>query len=352
MFVLTNKINWQKITLLFIVFIIIVFALRLFIFTLTPFFLGIIIALIIDKPVSLMARKIPRGIAVMIMIILVITVFLLLAFFLITNSVYELTYLIKYLPQYHDQIMDFLDELLLKLQDFFERIPNTISNVLQQNLNNLYSRGENILSSMIERILNMTFNIPNVLLILLFTIISAFFLSKDKEKIIAYFTTKLDYTDKERSSVFKDIFTYSKIQLIIMTNTSILTGLVFYFLKYPYIIILALIAGILDLIPVVGPGAILWPIIIINVIFNLKHAIIIFILYIIIISIRPILESRILGKRIGVHPLILLLGVYIGLKTLGFQGVILAPISIIMFKAVYDAGLDGIDFFWLKQKKE
>ncbi|NLM96831.1 MAG: AI-2E family transporter, partial [Halanaerobiaceae bacterium] len=59
-----------------------------------------------------------------------------------------------------------------------------------------------------------------------------------------------------------------------------------------------------------------------------------------------------LGKRIGVHPLILLLGVYIGLKTLGFQGVILAPISIIMFKAVYDAGLEDIYFSCLKQKKE
>lgn len=110
----------------------------------------------------------------MIMILVVIIVFLLLAFFLITNSVYELSFLIKYLPQYHDQIMDFLEELLLKLQDFFERIPNTVSNVLQQNLNNLYKRGENILSNMIEKILNMTFNIPNVFLILLFTIISAF----------------------------------------------------------------------------------------------------------------------------------------------------------------------------------
>ena len=120
MFLLTNKIDWKKIALHFIVFIIIVFALRLFIFTLTPFFLGIVIAFIIDRPVSLMSRKIPRGIAVMIMILVVIIVFLLLAFFLITNSVYELSFLIKYLPQYHDQIMDFLEELLLKLQDFLK----------------------------------------------------------------------------------------------------------------------------------------------------------------------------------------------------------------------------------------
>lgn len=334
-----SDINWKKPLFLLLIFTIIFLALRIFIFFLTPFFFGIIIAIIIDKPVSFMSRKIPRSLAVLIMIVLVISISLLIATFLITNSIYELTYLMRYLPEYREQIMEHADNLLLRLRDFFERMPNIFTNVLQQNLDNLYNHGSSIVSNIINRIVNATFNIPNMLLILLFTIISAFFLSKDKEVLFAYLSSKTSFTDTGNSEVLKDIFTYIKVQLFIMTNTSVLTALTFSFLKYPYAIILALLAGILDLIPVLGPGAILWPVIIINIFFNIKNAIIVFIIYIIIIGTRPVLESKVLGKRIGVHPIILLLGVYVGLRTFGFQGVIVAPISIIMFKALLDAGI-------------
>lgn len=337
---LMSKLNWKRYLLFFLTFIVIIFSLRLIIFTLTPFFFGIIIATIIDRPVSFMSKRMPRTIAVLIMIVLVITISILAAFFIITNSVFELNYLLRYLPQYREQIMDFIDDLIFKLQDFFERMPNLISNVLQKNLDNLYSRGVIILSNMTERILNMTFNIPNMILILLFTIISSFYLSKDKEKLFTYFSSKFGFYNSSQSNILNDIFTYLKVQLFIMTNTSVLTAITFSLLNYPYAILLALLAGILDLIPVVGPGAILWPLIIINFIFNIKIAIVIFILYLIILGTRPILESRILGKRIGVHPLLLLIGVYVGLKLMGFQGVILAPISIIVFKAILDSGLD------------
>lgn len=318
----------------------IVIVLRFFIFTLTPFFFGLIIATIIDKPVELISRKIPRSLAVLIMLILVLSVVLLLTSFIITNSVYELIYLSRYLPQYREQIMDYVDEVLLKQQELFARMPDVISNVLQRNLDALYSRGEDVLSNIIEKIVNITFNIPGLIILLLFTIISSFFLSKDKEKIVGYLKKKIRFSDNKQTNIVNDIFSYIRVQLLIMSNTTVLTVVVFYFLKYPYAVLLALLSGILDLIPVVGPGAVLWPMIIYNVIFNPKNAVIMFVLYLIIIGARPTLESRILGRNIGVSPIILLLGVYLGLITFGFQGVILAPISIIIFKSVLNTGID------------
>lgn len=318
----------------------IVIILRFFIFTLTPFFFGLIIATIIDKPVELISKKIPRSLAVLIMVVLVLSVVLLLTSFIITNSVYELIYLSRYLPQYREQIMDYVDEALLKQQELFARMPDVISNVLQRNLDALYRRGEDVLSNIIEKTVNITFNIPGLIILLLFTIISAFFLSKDKEKIVGYLKKKTRFSDNKQSNIVNDIFSYIRVQLLIMSNTTVLTAMVFYFLNYPYAILLALLSGVLDLIPVVGPGAVLWPMIIYNVIFNPKNAVIIFILYLIIIGARPTLESRILGRNIGVSPIILLLGVYLGLITFGFQGVILAPISIIIFKSILNTGID------------
>ncbi|MTI58948.1 MAG: sporulation integral membrane protein YtvI [Firmicutes bacterium] len=338
--IILSEINWKKLLLLTIVFIMIVIILRFFIFTLTPFFFGLIIATIIDKPVELISKKIPRSLAVLIMVVLVLSVVLLLTSFIITNSVYELIYLSRYLPQYREQIMDYVDEVLLKQQELFARMPDVISNVLQRNLDALYRRGEDVLSNIIEKTVNITFNIPGLIILLLFTIISAFFLSKDKEKIVGYLKKKTRFSDNKQSNIVNDIFSYIRVQLLIMSNTTVLTAMVFYFLNYPYAILLALLSGVLDLIPVVGPGAVLWPMIIYNVIFNPKNAVVIFILYLIIIGARPTLESRILGRNIGVSPIILLLGVYLGLITFGFQGVILAPISIIIFKSILNTGID------------
>ncbi|AZO93731.1 AI-2E family transporter [Halocella sp. SP3-1] len=306
--IILSEINWKKLLLLTIVFIMIVIILRFFIFTLTPFFFGLIIATIIDKPVELISKKIPRSLAVLIMVVLVLSVVLLLTSFIITNSVYELIYLSRYLPQYREQIMDYVDEALLKQQELFARMPDVISNVLQRNLDALYRRGEDVLSNIIEKTVNITFNIPGLIILLLFTIISAFFLSKDKEKIVGYLKKKTRFSDNKQSNIVNDIFSYIRVQLLIMSNTTVLTAMVFYFLNYPYAILLALLSGVLDLIPVVGPGAVLWPMIIYNVIFNPKNAVVVFILYLIIIGARPTLESRILGRNIGVSPIILLLG--------------------------------------------
>ena len=259
-----KAVNWKKAIFLFILFLFIFLGLRVFIFILTPFFLGFLIAIIIDKPVNFMSRKIPRSLAVLIMIALVLSVSLLLAIFLITTSINELTYLIRYLPRYYEEIVDFTNNLLLRLRDFFEQLPGMFNLALYNNLENLYNYGSDIIFNITNRIVNATFNIPNMFLILLFTVISGFFISKDKELLTNYLFSRIKFIGTEYAEILTDIFTYIKVQLIIVTNTTIITALAFSLLRYPYAIILALLAGILDLIPVLGPGAIYIPVVIIN----------------------------------------------------------------------------------------
>lgn len=336
-----TNIKWKKQIILVGIFLAIVFSLKVFIFTLTPFFLALVLSLVIDRPVSMLSKKIPRNIAVLLMILIVLTVFVLLSIFIVTNTAYELIYLSRYLPEYREQIVEYIDELLLRQQEMFERMPDMVTNILTRILDNIYQRGEGYLSSMIDWSLNITFYIPGYIIILLFTIIATFFVSKDKRLILNYLRSKDKIAQVLDSSIITDIFSYLKVQLLILTNTTILTGITFTILGYPYVILLAFLNGILDLIPVIGPGAILWPLIVYNLFMsNIRSAIILFILYIILISARPVLESKILGRNIGVHPLILLLGIYIGLITMGLQGIILAPLSIITFKAILNTGLE------------
>lgn len=335
-----NKIRWKKPAIYIIVFLSIVISLKIFIFTLTPFFLALLLTFIIDRPVNLLSKKIPRNIAVLIMILIVITILILISILLITNTVYELIYLSRYLPEYRDQIVEFMDNLLLKQQELFDRMPDIVSNVLSRILDNIYQRGEDLVSNTINWSLNLTLYVPGFIIILLFTIITTFFLSKDKKLIIKYIKSKNKIAQVLESSIVKDIFSYLKVQLLIISNTTILTGITFSLLNYPYVILIAFLCGILDMIPVIGPGALLWPLIAYNIIAgSARTAAIIFVLYLILVSARPFLESKVLGKNIGVHPIVLLFGIYVGLMTLGLQGIIIAPLSIISFKALLKTGL-------------
>jgi sporulation integral membrane protein YtvI len=335
-----QNIEWKKPLIFSLVFLSIVFSLKIFIFTLTPFFLALLVSIIIDKPVCVLSKKIPRNLAVLIMILVVITIMILLSFLLITNTVYELIYLSRYLPEYRDIISEFIEDALVRLQELFDRMPDAVTNILTRILDNIYQRGESLVSSMIDWTLNITFYIPGYIVILLFTIITTFFISKDKDIILKYLRTKQKVADILNSNMIQDIFSYLKVQLLIITNTTVLTGITFSILNYPYIILIAIISGILDLIPVIGPGIILWPLIIYNIAMsNVQKAIILFVLYVILIGARYFFESKVLGKNIGVHPILLLLGIYVGLITMGLEGIILAPLSIIFFKAFWRTGL-------------
>ncbi len=321
------------------IFIVIVVSLKIIIFHLTPFFLAAVVALILEKPVVLLSKKMPRLLAVLIVLSIFILIMITLAIILSSNLISELIELGRLLPRYREQIISGIEELIQRQEDFFEVIPDEIANIISQNINMIYQRGNILLSQMVNRILNLTFNIPWIFIFIIFTILGSFYMSKDRNKLLSYFSQKIDLTDKEKIKLLKDFSTYIKVQLIIITNTTIWVGVTLSLIDFPYAIILALAAGILDLIPVVGPGGILWPLIALHLFINPSYSFILFVVYVLVVGFRPFLEAKILGTNIGVHPLVLLLGLFVGLNLLGFQGIILAPLSIIVFKVLLIAEL-------------
>ena len=334
------NINWKRLLFLTVILLAIVFFLRLFIFVLTPFFLAFLIAVLVDRPVNFLAQYIPRFISVLFTLSLVLVILSILIIFIFSSIIYELIYLSSFLPQYREQIIHYINRSLEFYQEFFEPMPVEVLNIIDQNL---IQRGEaiisNTISNIIEGTVSFTVNIPGLFLFIIFMIIASFFISKDKERIAAYLSSKTNISQNLQSSILHDVFSYLRVQFLIMTNTTILTGTTFYLLNFHYAILLALSCGVLDLIPVVGPGGILLPLIIYYFIFDIKIALIFLILYLIISGARPILESKILGNKVGLHPLVLLLGLYVGLTFLGVEGLILAPLSIIILKVMLNNGL-------------
>jgi predicted PurR-regulated permease PerM len=107
-----------------------------------------------------------------------------------------------------------------------------------------------------------------------------------------------------------------------------------------YPIPIALGIALIDALPILGPATIYIPWVISKLVMSeYTTALSLFILYLIVTLARQALEPKILSTQIGIYPLITLLAMYIGLKTLGFAGIILGPVSVILLLALFKTGV-------------
>ena len=111
------------------------------------------------------------------------------------------------------------------------------------------------------------------------------------------------------------------INVVIVTTGMVITGMGW------WSILIAIGVSIFDLLPVVGSGAVFIPWTIIAIVLkNTRMAICVSSIYVILVLVRMIVEPIILGKKIGLSPLITMLSSIVGFITLGAKGLFVGPI--------------------------
>jgi sporulation integral membrane protein YtvI len=154
---------------------------------------------------------------------------------------------------------------------------------------------------------------------------------------IAINETKVIINEK----IVKLFWGYGK--LLLITFGELLIGL--FMLKVPNALLLSVIIALLDLLPVFGTGTILVPWAIFSIISGKYYlGVGLIILYVIILIVRNALEPRMIGRQIGLHPLIALICVFIGLKLFGIIGMILLPLSVMLIYNMFEKGIFKILF--------
>ena len=74
---------------------------------------------------------------------------------------------------------------------------------------------------------------------------------------------------------------------------------------------------------------------------DLKLGIALFILYVIVLIVRQVLEPRIVSGHIGVHPIFTLIAMYTGFKVSGIIGLFSGPIVLIILQNVFETMIDN-----------
>jgi len=179
--------------------------------------------------------------------------------------------------------------------------------------------------------------IPYALMVLLFTILTTYFFTKDlsstNRKKLILITAKSE--DRIRS-IFdeskKMLKNYFLSYLLIITITFLETLVVFIIFNVKYAVTLSILCGVFDLLPILGIGSIYLPLIIIFFISkNIIAALGLLISYIIITIIRQIIEPKIVSSSLGINPVAVLASIFIGLKANGIIGMLFCMFLLVFY---------------------
>ena len=181
---------------------------------------------------------------------------------------------------------------------------------------------------------------PSVLLFTAITVIAGFYFCLDRGALTAGVTSvlpagirsKLPHW-KARIKQFSWKYVRAYLLLLLFTLAALFLGFLLLGVEYPFLI--ALVTAAVDLLPVLGVGAVLVPWAAIELLQrNLTLGIGLLLLYLAVSILRQILEPRLVGRSIGLHPLLTLVAGYAGFRLLGVLGLLLGPILAALLKSL------------------
>lgn len=168
-----------------------------------------------------------------------------------------------------------------------------------------------------------------VLIIALTMIIYYLLADKDylKEKFLEFFPEKLKKKASEiLTNISNKVGGYVRAQLISMISVGVMMTIVLAILGVDYSLLLGLITGILDIIPLLGPTIALGVILLIAYPLGVVKIVLIMAGFLLVQQLSNYIVRPILfGKFMQLHPLMIFLALFLAEQFLGFWGVILSP---------------------------
>ena len=130
---------------------------------------------------------------------------------------------------------------------------------------------------------------------------------------------------------------YGKVYLVLTLVTFLLLLGGFLVLGVDYAFLFAAFLAVFDLLPLFGVGAVLVPLGLAMLFLNRAVGVGLLVLFGVIFLVRQVLEPRLIGKRLGIHPLPVLLLLYGGSRLFGLWGLLLAPPLAVLLSVLFTA---------------
>ena len=220
------------------------------------------------------------------------------------------------------------------LNSFREGFNRMAENALNGLLTSLTSGIPRVVAEMIA-------GLPTVLFVALITVIAGFYFCVDGETVGRGLASLLPPAVRSRlpqwrARAQKISWSYVRAYLLLLLLTFAELFFGFCILGIDYAFLLAALIALVDLLPILGVGTVLLPW---SVVMLVRHRFFVgfglLVLFLIMTVVRQTLEPRLVGKSLGLHPLLTLFSTYVGWELFGFLGMLLGPFFALLGKTLY-----------------
>jgi predicted PurR-regulated permease PerM len=302
---------------------------------------GAALALILSFPVRLLSRILPRGLAIALVMLLLVTAAAVAALVLVPLAAAQLTSLVQAAPSYARVGDDLLRQVvdLLAERGLLEDSPEqTIQQVQQQAIGQAQSIGQEVLA----RLLDALTGVFGILLTLFGVVFVAVYLLADSARFKVGFMRALPvvYRDDAEdlwNDAGESLSRYLGGLLISLSFQGIASTAILFALGVPYSLLLGIWTAIGAIVPYVGSyiGAV--PAIIAALFVSPLAAVLTGVGYFAINQIDGnLITPRVQGQAIRVHPLLIFMAVIVGGQLAGLWGALLAVPLLAVLRVVFD----------------
>lgn len=316
-----------------------------------PFVIGGIVALIASPVVRFFEEKLKlkRKIGGAFVIVAVIALIALAAYFLIAQLVLQILSFAEAAPTLWPAIEAEISNIGKSVNTFLAKIPGN----LDLNLNRIGMKASELVSNLIagsgtptlEIAGNIAKSLPGIFIGVIMSLLSAYFFLADRDDLYRWCRKYVPLSVQARfqivvDSIYKSVGGYFKAQLKIEIWIYLMLVLGLFLLGQDYFLIIALGIAFLDFLPVFGSGIILFPWAVVKF-FNAdyKMTIGLLILWGGAQLVRQLIQPKIVGDSLGVKPLPTLILLYVGYKVNGVLGMLVAVPIGLLFIAMYEEGV-------------
>lgn len=275
------------------------------------FFIAYILMAALKPYVNFLKRKkIPRSIAIAIVYILTLAVVVLLIIPLIPFFSEQILSLITSFPKYLDSILKALGIHVdaIHVQEFLGSQLNTIGA-------NAFAVTGAIVSSIFS-------------LFLVFVV--SFYLMSDESRVKKELSALFAKKEQERVGVIitqveDKLGAWFRGQIVLCFCIGLLTWIALSLIGFPFALPLALLAGLLEIVPTIGPILSAVPAVIVALSISPTLTLAIIIIYVLIQTLENnILVPKVMQRAVGLNPIVIILAITIGANLLGVLGALLS----------------------------
>jgi len=306
---------------------------------LTPLFVAIVLAYLLDWPVSYLMRfKIPRTIATLIVMVLFISISIF-AFLGVLPTIFkQAASFIRDLPTMINEGQAYILTLPAHYPDAID--PVTITHIIDTIKSYLLDSGGFLLSQSFASLLNIAALLVYAILVPLMMI----FMLKDKNTLIISMTRFLPQNRKLAAQVWSEmngqIMNYIRGKITEILIVGVATYFTFFFMDLRYSALLALLVGLSVLIPYIGAAAVTVPVAVVALFqwgISPEFAYLMIAYGIIQAVDGNVIVPILFSEAVNLHPVVIIISVLVFGGLWGFWGVFFAIPLATLVKAVLNA---------------